>query len=296
MYRKKEFGELLRKHRRNTLDPDRGGALTQDRLGEFLLRTDNRMFMDASTISRYESGALKPQLDFVLSIIRTYVAIGAINDVEEANQLLFAADFRNLTEDEAKELKLSSADESLLEKSIASEELPALLESNLTDARLEASDLTGASFNNARLENTKFTGVDFGHIDLHAANLINVSQEEVSDDALDDPDLLFVARSKKTGAEFLVSIQQIIDLVKVQQIVDRVETDQPSPRLSLREEQVFNLVTIEDGFMKSNKQIASELVVSETTVRKHLRSIYAKLKLNSNKLALIDYKAKQNES
>ena len=35
------FGKLLKTYRRNSTDPDRGGGLTQERLGEFLQRGES---------------------------------------------------------------------------------------------------------------------------------------------------------------------------------------------------------------------------------------------------------------
>ncbi|GIH14961.1 hypothetical protein Raf01_31330 [Rugosimonospora africana] len=83
----------------------------------------------------------------------------------------------------------------------------------------------------------------------------------------------------------------VVDPEVVRQLIRRARSAAPIERLSPREGQVLALMA--EG--RSNVSIARELVITETAVEKHVRSIFLKLELQPNQeqhrriLAVIAY-------
>lgn len=98
-----EFGKLLRYYRKCSTDPERGGALTQERLGELLGVALGDAGYTGAAISDWERG--KSQIDkdqrrVLLSLIKVLHECGGLQTATEANTLLLAGNYRPFGEDE----------------------------------------------------------------------------------------------------------------------------------------------------------------------------------------------------
>ena len=76
--------------------------------------------------------------------------------------------------------------------------------------------------------------------------------------------------------------ENVLDLTREQENVLKLEKEQPEPlwkskELTRREREIAELAA--RGF--SNREIAEELCITETTVKKHLSNIFEKLEINS---------------
>jgi len=87
------FGELLRFHRRQCRDPDRGGMLTQARLGELIgLELGDAGYAGAA-VSYWEQDETKISEDarlVLVSLISVLHQCSGLSSLEEANELLRA--------------------------------------------------------------------------------------------------------------------------------------------------------------------------------------------------------------
>ncbi len=93
-----EFGSLLRQYRRNTTDPDEGGALTQTRLAA-LVSAESGQIIRPQQISYWETGR-RPfpaeNRELLLALIKVLVACGGMTPLPEADQLLESLGLRVL--------------------------------------------------------------------------------------------------------------------------------------------------------------------------------------------------------
>lgn len=99
------FGELLRRTRQQCRDPAHPlGKLTQERLGELLgeeLQMKNGF--SGAAVSDWERGASKIHADdrnLLLALVHLLARLGGLNNPAEANELLWAGNYRALAEDE----------------------------------------------------------------------------------------------------------------------------------------------------------------------------------------------------
>ena len=101
------FGQLLRKCRRQSQDPDRGGILTQERLGELIGIELGDMGYSGAAISDWER--MKSKISAadrlaLLALLTVLVKNGGIATPVEAEALLHAGDYRGLNGDELRQL------------------------------------------------------------------------------------------------------------------------------------------------------------------------------------------------
>ncbi|MEW5986915.1 MAG: PQQ-binding-like beta-propeller repeat protein [Chloroflexota bacterium] len=99
----RSFGALLRHHRYQTKDPQRGGRLTQDRLAELLYLEPNGPNYSYATISNWERNLFPiPHTDryVLITLLRVLHRCGGLRTAEEANELLFAGGYRHLDGEE----------------------------------------------------------------------------------------------------------------------------------------------------------------------------------------------------
>ena len=75
------------------------------------------------------------------------------------------------------------------------------------------------------------------------------------------------------------------------QVIIKKDKSDPLSSLTNREEELFKLVVTGN----TNKDIAKKLSISEHTVRNHIASIFAKLKVNNRTEAAFLYHSKQSE-
>lgn len=101
------FGELLRKHRRRTQDPLKGGLLTQARLGELLGHYLGGAGYTGAAVSDWELNKSKINADerlLLVSLIELLEEHGGLTDLEEANRLLYAGNYRPLDKIEIEQI------------------------------------------------------------------------------------------------------------------------------------------------------------------------------------------------
>ncbi len=100
----KTFGQQLRLYRRQSRDPQRGGLLTQERLGELIGQELGDAGYSGAAVSDWERDKSKIHADdrFVLvALLSVLYACGAPIHLEDANDLLLAGNFRRLDAAEA---------------------------------------------------------------------------------------------------------------------------------------------------------------------------------------------------
>jgi len=98
------FGELLRLYRRQTQDPQRGGALTQERLGELMGEYLGIPAYSGAAVSDWERGKSQIHKDerrVLVALIRVLYQFHGLLTLEEANTLLLAGNYRSLDAAEA---------------------------------------------------------------------------------------------------------------------------------------------------------------------------------------------------
>ena len=106
---KNKFGEQLRIFRRNTIDPLRGGALSQERLAD-LLSEDCGIIYSRAAISDWERGKghiHKDSRGILSSLISILHACGGIRSHQEADEWLETGNYRRL---DSKEIAKISAE------------------------------------------------------------------------------------------------------------------------------------------------------------------------------------------
>lgn len=93
------FGQLLRRHRRQCRDPQRGGLLTQERLGELLGHTLGDAGYTGAAVSEWERDKSKIDEDnrpVLIGLIETLHRHDGLATAAEANALLHAGNYRAL--------------------------------------------------------------------------------------------------------------------------------------------------------------------------------------------------------
>lgn len=98
------FGQLLRYHRRQSRDPQRGGPLTQERLGELLGHTLGDAGYTGAAVSEWERDKSKIDEDnrpVLVGLIETLHRHDGLASLAEANALLHAGNYRALDAAEA---------------------------------------------------------------------------------------------------------------------------------------------------------------------------------------------------
>jgi class 3 adenylate cyclase/tetratricopeptide (TPR) repeat protein len=109
------FGKLLRVKRRNSQDLERGGPLTQIRLGELIGDYLGDMGYSGAAISHWENGRASPsqnEREVLIALLYVLHQAGGLNSRDEANKLLAAGGYLTLTESEARILDTTWVDES----------------------------------------------------------------------------------------------------------------------------------------------------------------------------------------
>ncbi|MCA9970564.1 MAG: adenylate/guanylate cyclase domain-containing protein, partial [Anaerolineales bacterium] len=94
-----QFAALLRTYRSRSTDPERGGSLTQERLGELIGRFLDDLGYTGATISNWERGRTTlshNDRDVLLALLHALHAAGGLATLAEANDLLRAGDYRAL--------------------------------------------------------------------------------------------------------------------------------------------------------------------------------------------------------
>jgi len=97
------FGELLCLYRRQSRDQERGGKLTQERLGELLGRELGDIGYTGSAISEWErskSQIHKDHRKVLVALIKVLYQNEGLQSVIEADTLLLSGNYRSLDDDE----------------------------------------------------------------------------------------------------------------------------------------------------------------------------------------------------
>jgi hypothetical protein len=100
----KSFGQQLRICRRQCSDPDRGGLLTQERLGELMGRKMGDSGYSGAAVSDWERDKSKIHADdrrVLVSLLTILHEGGGVEDVAAADTLLAAGNYRRLNGEEA---------------------------------------------------------------------------------------------------------------------------------------------------------------------------------------------------
>ena len=103
----KTFGELLRKYRLNTINPDTKKKLTQEKLAEFVANEVGIKGLSGATVSYWESGKHeinKNHRETLVSLIKVLRCYGGITSRNEANALLEAGHYRTLDNEECQQI------------------------------------------------------------------------------------------------------------------------------------------------------------------------------------------------
>ena len=98
-----DFGSLLKRYRRNSHDPERGGSLTQPRLIEFLESSAGLPGYHVPQLSDWENNKrpiAHTDRTLLIGLLQVFYQLGGISSVSEANQLLRAGKYSDLDEDE----------------------------------------------------------------------------------------------------------------------------------------------------------------------------------------------------
>jgi len=110
-----EFGKLLQTYRRNSRDPERGGLLTQIRLGALIGEYLGDLGYTGAAISHWENGRAslsQNERKALIALLHVLHQAGGFNSRSEANKLLAAGGYLTLTESEALALNATWVDES----------------------------------------------------------------------------------------------------------------------------------------------------------------------------------------
>lgn len=98
-----EFGELLKRYRRQSSDPLRGGALTQERLAELLEQYAPLHSYSTVTISNWEHGKTlikQDKRDVLTALISILHDCDGLHSLTEAQEFLHTGNYRQLNENE----------------------------------------------------------------------------------------------------------------------------------------------------------------------------------------------------
>lgn len=101
------FGELIRYYRRQSRDPQRGGRLTQERLGALVGEHLGTQGYTGAAVSEWELGKSKIHKDdrrLLLSLLKAFLAGQGLHSETEANTFLLAGNYRPLNEEEHRQL------------------------------------------------------------------------------------------------------------------------------------------------------------------------------------------------
>lgn len=299
------FGSLLKNYRRNSIDPDFGGALTQGRFVVLMEEVDDRIYYDASMVTRWENnsrlGSFKERfvsLSLIHVLYRCANAKGLTNLIL-ANEMLAALGVRDLTTEEAARIgfknelddtgtvNLSQQGEGPYEDAGIAFEAPGLNLSRWFSQWLKSLRL--------RLIQSPQMVYAMGPDDEVKLRLLLAKERERRPPALPDnislDNVVLIARSKSTGKEYEVDLGQIVKQIALTtDVVENAKSPTYLSALSHREEEIFEFVA-GDGCHLKNKEIATHFQVSTATIRKHLRNIYQKLGVPSHKAALVRYKS-----
>ncbi|HYN87741.1 MAG TPA: hypothetical protein VER55_04390 [Ardenticatenaceae bacterium] len=101
------FGALLRWYRRQCVDPDRGGPLTQQRLGELVGVELHGAGYTGAAVSEWERARSQihhGNRPLLVALLKVLHACGGLHTLEEANALLAAGNYRHLNADETHQI------------------------------------------------------------------------------------------------------------------------------------------------------------------------------------------------
>jgi eukaryotic-like serine/threonine-protein kinase len=93
------FGRLVRRYRRQCADPERGGLLTQERLGELMGNILGHSGYSGAAVSDWERDRSKIDEDdrpVLVSLVHVLVVCGGLKQVAEGDELLHAGNYRGL--------------------------------------------------------------------------------------------------------------------------------------------------------------------------------------------------------
>ena len=99
-----EFGQLLKKYRLGSVDPDSGGKLTQERLAELLDTRASVIGYSGVRVSNWERGEEvigQEKRDLLVGLLLVLHLCRGIKTLAEADDLLFSGNYRFLDENEA---------------------------------------------------------------------------------------------------------------------------------------------------------------------------------------------------
>ncbi len=102
MSERKTFGQKMRYFRRNSKDPDRGGALTQERLVDLLAKETGEE-ISITKVSRWENDEIKinhTDRGLLVSIIQIFSNCNGLKTIAEADEFLNLGGYRHLDTDE----------------------------------------------------------------------------------------------------------------------------------------------------------------------------------------------------
>lgn len=122
-----EFGELLRYYRRSSRDPERGGLLTQQRLGELIGDYLGDLGYTGAAISNWERDESRPdprERQGLIALLYVLRQAEGLNGRAEADKLLLAGGYHPLTENEARDLDAAWAAESETAVSLSPQAAP----------------------------------------------------------------------------------------------------------------------------------------------------------------------------
>ncbi len=103
----RDFGQYLRLFRRQSRDPERGGLLTQERLGELIGLILGDSGYSGAAVSDWERGKSKIHQDdraVLTAIIQVLHQCGGIQTVEESSNMLRSGNYRALNESEREQI------------------------------------------------------------------------------------------------------------------------------------------------------------------------------------------------
>jgi hypothetical protein len=104
-----KFGELVRADRERRMDPGRGRALTQERLGELIGKELGGSGYSGAAISDRERGVSRIHKDHrrvLTSLIKVFYSCGGIESLAVANELLKAGNYRQLSSEEIEHISV----------------------------------------------------------------------------------------------------------------------------------------------------------------------------------------------
>lgn len=121
------FGKLLREYRQRCNDPEiPGRRLSQGRLGELLAHQLGILkAYSAAAVSDWERGVSKIHVDdrvVLMDLIRVLQQCGGIEDIDEANSLLLAGNYKPLEQEELIKIFPNLKNNDWLDKTVTQED------------------------------------------------------------------------------------------------------------------------------------------------------------------------------